>query len=123
MLQIFIYRQHSQIVLVNSAKFSSAMEFSMYSKETVKSLGTLYIRVSHIMDNAIKKEMRRKGIVPKIGALLYEIYRLNNPSPLELAHVLDRKPQTITAIIHRMKQEGLVKKEINPKKKIRIKSS
>jgi DNA-binding MarR family transcriptional regulator len=99
------------------------MEFSMYSKETVKSLGTLYIRVSHIMDNAIKKEMRRKGIVPKIGALLYEIYRLNNPSPLELAHVLDRKPQTITAIIHRMKQEGLVKKEINPKKKIRIKSS
>lgn len=82
-----------------------------------RSLGALYIHVSHIMDNAIKKEVRRKGIAPKIGAILYVIHRLNNPSPLELARVLNRKPQTITAIIHRMEQEGLVIKEINPEKK------
>lgn len=89
----------------------------MEKDDTVKNLGALYIHVSHLIDNAIKKEVRRKGMAPKVGAMLYVIYRLNSPSPLELAHVLNRKPQTITAIIHRMEQDGLVIKDINISKK------
>ncbi len=82
-----------------------------------RELEVLFIRVFHIVEGAIKDELRRKGISPKIGAMLAEIYRLDNPSPIELARVSSRKPQTITAIIHRMKKKGLVTRVTNESKK------
>jgi DNA-binding MarR family transcriptional regulator len=99
------------------SKSMTNLELTMEKEDAIKNLGTLFMQVLHIMDNAIKEEVSRKGISPKVGVVLYQIYKLNNPSPLELAHFFNRKPQTITAIVHRMEREGLVKKEINPNKK------
>jgi DNA-binding MarR family transcriptional regulator len=82
-----------------------------------KELEVLFIRTFHNVESAIKRELRRKGIPPKIGAMLAEIYRMNYPSPIELARVSSRKPQTITAILNRMEEKGLVTRVINERKK------
>ena len=89
----------------------------MDSVETNRNLEILFIGTFHTIEHAIKRELRRRGISPKIAAMLTEIYRHDSPSPLELAKVSNRRPQTITAIIHRMEEKGLIKREINPKKK------
>lgn len=80
-------------------------------------LEILYIRTFHIIEDAIKKELRRNGIQPIIGAMIAEIYRQGNPSPTELAKVSRRKPQTITAIVDRMEAKGLVRRVTNERKK------
>jgi DNA-binding MarR family transcriptional regulator len=80
-------------------------------------LETLYIRTFHIIEDAIKKKLRKKGIPPIIGAMVAEIYRQGSPSPTELAKVSRRKPQTITAIVDRMEQKGLVRRVKNEDKK------
>ena len=89
----------------------------MDSLESDRYFEVLFIRSFHIVESAIKKELRRKGIAPKIAATLTEIQRLGNPSPLELAKISHRTPQTITAILHRMEKKGLIQREINPEKK------
>ncbi|OGO32207.1 MAG: hypothetical protein A2Z29_00215 [Chloroflexi bacterium RBG_16_56_11] len=76
--------------------------------DTPKDLEILFIRTFHFIEGAIKRQLRRKGIPPKIGAMLAEIYWLKNPSPSELARFSRRKPQTITAIVKRMEMKGLV---------------
>jgi len=82
-----------------------------------RNLEILFIRTFHFIEGAIKNELRKKGIPPKIAAMLAEIYWLNSPSPMELAKFSRRKPQTITAIVNRMEMKGLVKKVINERKK------
>lgn len=82
-----------------------------------RELEVLFIRTFHTIEGAIKKELRRKGIAPKIAAMVAEIYRFNNPSPIELARISNRKPQTITAIVNRMEKKGLVKRVTNERKK------
>ena len=89
----------------------------MELKEADYILETLYIRVTHILDDAVQKQMHRMGIAPKIAAILHQIHRLDNPTPLELAHFFHREPQTITAIIYRMERKGLVEKKVNPRKR------
>jgi DNA-binding MarR family transcriptional regulator len=82
-----------------------------------KELEVLFIRTFHNVEGAIKRELRRQGIPPKIGAMLAEIYRMNYPSPIELARISGRKPQTITAILYRMEEKGLVTRVTNERKK------
>jgi DNA-binding MarR family transcriptional regulator len=82
-----------------------------------KELEVFFIRTFHNVEGAIKKELRRQGIPPKIGAMLAEIYRMNYPSPIELARISGRKPQTITAILNRMEDKGLVTRVTNERKK------
>ncbi len=80
-------------------------------------LEVLFIRTSHYIERALKKELLRMNIPPKIGAIIPELYWRNNLSPIELSSISDRKPQTTTAIIDRMEKSGLIKKIVNENKK------
>jgi DNA-binding MarR family transcriptional regulator len=82
-----------------------------------RDLEILFIRTSHFIERALKKELRRLDIPPKIGAMLAEIYWKNSVSPTELSKISDRKPQTITAILDRMEKMGLVKRVKNENRK------
>jgi DNA-binding MarR family transcriptional regulator len=82
-----------------------------------RDLEVLFIRTSHFIERALKKELRRLNIAPKIGAMLTEIYWRESLSPTELSKISDRKPQTITAILDRMEKEGLVKRVKNENKR------
>jgi DNA-binding MarR family transcriptional regulator len=82
-----------------------------------RDLEVLFIRTSHFIERALKKELRRLNISPKIGAMLAEIYWKNSLSPTELSRITDRKPQTITAILDRMEKQDLIKRIKNKNKK------
>jgi DNA-binding MarR family transcriptional regulator len=87
---------------------------SLYSD---RELEVLFLRTSHIYEGAIKRELLRIGISPKIAAMLSEICWLDNPTPMELSRISERKPQTITAIINRMVEKGLVIRVVNVNRK------
>ena len=82
-----------------------------------RDLEVLFIRTSHFIERALKRELRRLNIPPKIGAMLAEIHWKNSLSPMELSKITDRKPQTITAILDRMEKMGLIKKVKNENRK------
>jgi DNA-binding MarR family transcriptional regulator len=74
-------------------------------------LWRLFSSAHQAVSYASEKQLRSYGFSHEIAALLSAIYLLGNDvMPIDLARVMRRKPQTITGIVRRMEEKGLIKK-------------
>lgn len=87
---------------------------------------TLLTRTRHAIYRAEQKELSGFGISPEESAVLFAIYKIVNdsaiPTPAEISRRIFRESQSVSAIIDRMVQEGLVKKvrDLDKKNLVRV---
>jgi DNA-binding MarR family transcriptional regulator len=72
---------------------------------------------------ARKRELAEHGITPRQVAVMHAILEIgNNATPAEISRSLGREPNTISVILNRMAEKGLIKlsKDLPKKNMIRI---
>jgi MarR family transcriptional regulator, organic hydroperoxide resistance regulator len=74
-------------------------------------LWLLLTHARYAIFRAREKELQRYGISPEQASLLFTVRAMENKAtPAALARYLLRQPHTISALVDRMTQKGLVKK-------------
>jgi DNA-binding MarR family transcriptional regulator len=76
------------------------------------------------MHKARQKELTKYNISPRQSAVLYILQKLSNEaSTVDIAHYLFREHHTVSALLKRMGNDGLVKRAKKPGEKGRFKIS
>jgi len=71
----------------------------------------LFARARYAVFRDREKELQRCGLSPEQAQVLFVAQALGNKStPAEIARILIRQPHTVSVIINRMENKGLIKK-------------
>lgn len=71
----------------------------------------LFSKARYLTFRAREKELQRYRLTPEQAQMLFTVKTLNGrTTPTELSRVLLRQPHTVSALVERMEQKGLVKK-------------
>ena len=96
------------------------MKYFEYRAKEYK-LWRLIVQTEHAMYKTRMKELYRHKISAQHAAITYRIQILGEKAtPIELARWLLQEPQSVSEIINKMKNEGLVLKERNENRKNQI---
>jgi MarR family multiple antibiotic resistance transcriptional regulator len=83
----------------------------------------LFTRARYLMYRAREKELQRYNISPEQTQVLFITYVLKKrATPAEISRFLLRQPNTVSAIVDRMEEKGLVEKvrDLNRKNMVRV---
>ena len=86
-------------------------------------LWVLLAQARESMFKARKKELHRQGLHPRQAAVLHTIYFLgDSATPAEISRWLLREPHTISVLLNKLEEQGLVKKarDLDRKNVIRV---
>jgi DNA-binding MarR family transcriptional regulator len=71
----------------------------------------LFTRARYLTFRAREKELQRYGLTPEQAQLLFTIRALNNKAtPSEISRILIRKPHSVSSLVDRMEEKGLIQK-------------
>jgi DNA-binding MarR family transcriptional regulator len=83
----------------------------------------LFARARYLTFRAREKELQRYGLTPEQAQVLFLAQALGNKAtPAEISRMLLRQPHTVSAMVNRMKANGLIKKvkDLDRKNLIRV---
>ena len=86
-------------------------------------LWMLLTRTRYAIYRAREKELQRYGVSPEQVGVLFIVQMLGNrATPSEIARLIIRQPHTVSALIDRMAEKGLVKKmhDLDRKNLVRV---
>lgn len=86
-------------------------------------LWLLLLKVRRCISKARGKELSLYGITPEQAGVLFIVQALNNrTTPAEISRLTFREPHTVSVLISRMEEKGLIKKvkDMDRKNMIRI---
>jgi MarR family transcriptional regulator, organic hydroperoxide resistance regulator len=81
-------------------------------------LWILLTRARNLVFRARELELQRYGLTPEQAIILHIIH--NSPeklTPAEVARLIFRRPHTVSAMLDRMEEKGMIKKTTDPNRK------
>jgi DNA-binding MarR family transcriptional regulator len=103
-------------------EYDSAAKYFSYSDEE-QDLWLLLTHTRYAIYRAREKELQRYGVSPEQVSVLFIVQALGNKAtPSEISRYILRQPHTVSALIERMAEKGLVKKmhDLDKKNLVRV---
>ena len=102
--------------------FDEATKYYSYS-DADHDLWMLLTHTRYAIYRAREKELQRYGVSPEQVGVLFVVQALGNKAtPSEISRLIIRQPHTVSALIERMAEKGLVKKmhDLDRKNLVRV---
>jgi DNA-binding MarR family transcriptional regulator len=81
-------------------------------------LWILLTRARNLVFRARELELQRYGLTPEQAIILHIIHNAQDKlTPAEVARLIFRRPHTVSAMLDRMEEKGLINKTIDPYRK------
>jgi DNA-binding MarR family transcriptional regulator len=103
-------------------EYDESAKYFSYADED-HDLWMLFTHTRYAIYRAREKELQRYGVSPEQVGVLFIIQALGNKAtPSEISRYILRQPHTVSALIERMSEKGLVKKvhDLDKKNLVRV---
>jgi MarR family transcriptional regulator, organic hydroperoxide resistance regulator len=103
--------------LFNVVKYTDSMKL-LSEGDLDYDLWILLTRARNLVFRARELELQRYGLTPEQALILNVVHNsLEKLTPAEMARLIFRKPHTVSAMLDRMEEKGLIKKTMDPNRK------
>ncbi|MFH1775170.1 MAG: MarR family winged helix-turn-helix transcriptional regulator [Chloroflexota bacterium] len=84
-------------------------------------LWLLMLRTKEVIHRVREKELNKVGVSPIEAGVMYTVESMDKPAtPAEISRWLFREPHSVSGLLNRMQQEGLITKTKNLKRKNQV---